>query len=330
MWPPTWVASETGVSDLRRTRISTAARSRFRWARSLGRIEYQCDGVGRVGTKATGISSQPRPVTRRGAISRCSNIYRRIEDWHGAPDPDYRGTGGPVFVEPAPGSQPDRARHCSRAARAVGIPTFENQNGRDDGGRRRRVDHRSAGRDGHRQSVFRSYVSPVLDRPNLTVITGALVTRLTFDGHPRNRCRVRSATASPCAWARARKWCLSLGAIHTPKLLMQSGIGDAGPAATLRHPGRAASARASGRTCRTTRLRLCLGVPAAAGAAQLRRARRRISGRAIAGLEGPDLQTCQAEVPMSSAENVARFGLPEFGWTLFAGVVRPKSRGASG
>jgi choline dehydrogenase len=26
------------------------------------------------------------------------NIYRRIEDWHGAPDPDYRGTGGPVYV----------------------------------------------------------------------------------------------------------------------------------------------------------------------------------------------------------------------------------------
>src|ERR1700682_178162 len=24
------------------------------------------------------------------------NIYRRIEDWHGAPDPDQRRTGGPV------------------------------------------------------------------------------------------------------------------------------------------------------------------------------------------------------------------------------------------
>src|ERR1700694_2958241 len=29
------------------------------------------------------------------------NIYRRIEDWHGAPDPKNRGTGGPVFVQPA-------------------------------------------------------------------------------------------------------------------------------------------------------------------------------------------------------------------------------------
>jgi choline dehydrogenase-like flavoprotein len=34
------------------------------------------------------------------------NIYRRIEDWHGAPDPKYRGTGGPVFVEPAPEPNP--------------------------------------------------------------------------------------------------------------------------------------------------------------------------------------------------------------------------------
>jgi choline dehydrogenase len=28
------------------------------------------------------------------------NIYRRIEDWRGTPDPRYRGTGGPVFVQP--------------------------------------------------------------------------------------------------------------------------------------------------------------------------------------------------------------------------------------
>jgi len=39
------------------------------------------------------------------------------------------------------------------------------------------------------------------------------------------------------------------------------------------------------------------------------------------------LQTCQAELPKSSTENAGRFGLPEAGWTLFAGVVRPQSRG---
>src|SRR3981081_760493 len=33
-------------------------------------------------------------------------IYRCIEDWHGASDPKYRGTGGPVFVQPAPDPNP--------------------------------------------------------------------------------------------------------------------------------------------------------------------------------------------------------------------------------
>jgi choline dehydrogenase len=44
-------------------------------------------------------------------------------------------------------------------------------------------------------------------------------------------------------------------------------------------------------------------------------------------LETPDLLLCQAEAVLSSAENTARFGLPEHGWTFCAGVARPKSRG---
>src|SRR5258708_5795249 len=34
------------------------------------------------------------------------NVYRRIEDWHGAPDSTHRGTGGRVFVLPAPARTP--------------------------------------------------------------------------------------------------------------------------------------------------------------------------------------------------------------------------------
>src|SRR6266403_270773 len=37
-------------------------------------------------------------------------------------------------------------------------------------------------RDGKRLSVFRSYTFPYMDRPNLTVLTHALVSRLTFEG----------------------------------------------------------------------------------------------------------------------------------------------------
>jgi choline dehydrogenase len=52
------------------------------------------------------------------------NIYRRIEDWHGAADQQYRGTGGPVFVQPAPDPNPI-APAMVEGARSVGIPTFQ-------------------------------------------------------------------------------------------------------------------------------------------------------------------------------------------------------------
>jgi choline dehydrogenase len=66
-------------------------------------------------------------------------------------------------------------------ARSVGVPTFENQNGRmmeGDGGASI-TDVRARG--GKRESVFRSYAFPLMDRPNLTVLTHALVTQLTFE-----------------------------------------------------------------------------------------------------------------------------------------------------
>ena len=60
--------------------------------------------------------------------------------------------------------------------------------------------------------MFRSYVSPYLDRPNLTVLTDALVTRVTFDGnratgvefiHGGQAHRVRAAARSSCHSARS-------------------------------------------------------------------------------------------------------------------------------
>src|SRR3984893_1625058 len=49
--------------------------------------------------------------------------------------------------------------------------------------------------------------------------------------------------------------------------------------------------------------------------------------KSSSGRETPDLQTCQNEIPLSSAENAARFGLPVSGWSLFGGIARPKTRG---
>lgn len=55
-------------------------------------------------------------------------IYRRIEDWHGAPDPEHRGVGGPVYVQPPADPNPI-APAMLEGARSLGIPTFESHNG---------------------------------------------------------------------------------------------------------------------------------------------------------------------------------------------------------
>src|SRR5215470_14512504 len=108
------------------------------------------------------------------------DICRRMEDWHGAPDPGYRGTGGPVFVQPLQDPNPAAPALFERI-RSIGIQIFENQNGRmmeADGGAS--VPDMLI-RDGKRQSMFRSYVIPYMDRPNLTVLPHALVTQLVFE-----------------------------------------------------------------------------------------------------------------------------------------------------
>jgi choline dehydrogenase len=79
--------------------------------------------------------------------------------------------------------------------------------------------------DGKRQSVFRSYTFPYMDRPNLTVLSHALVTRLTFEGKRVTGVVFDCDGKSQRIGARLEV-VLSLGAIHTPKVLMQSGIGD--------------------------------------------------------------------------------------------------------
>jgi choline dehydrogenase len=180
-------------------------------------------------------------------------------------------------------------------------------------------------RNGSRQSVFRSYISPTLHRPNLTVLTSALVTRVTFERSQATGVEF-SHNGTVHRVGAGSEVVLSLGAIHTPKVLMQSGIGDEaqlqqfGIPVVQHLPGVGQNLQDHPRFDCVWEYRQPLpprntGIEAT------------YFWKSDPGLDTPDLQTCLGEHPMSSPENAARFGLPEFGWTLAGGVVRPKSRG---
>jgi choline dehydrogenase len=251
-------------------------------------------------------------------------IYRRIEDWHGAPDPKYRGTGGPVFVEPAPNPNP-LAPATVEGARSIGIPTFENPNGRMmelDGGAA--ISDMRA-RDGKRQSVFRSYVFPYMDRPNLTVLTEALVTRVTFEGKRATGVEISYRGKTQQIQARLEV-VLSLGAIHTPKVMMQSGIGDRTELRRLGIPV-VQHLPGVGQNFQDHVAFDCVWEYREALPPRNTMSEAILFWKSKAGLDSPDLFACQAEVPKSTQENAARFGLPAAGWTLFGAVAHPKSRG---
>jgi choline dehydrogenase len=152
------------------------------------------------------------------------DIYRRIEDWRGAPDPERRGSGGLVVVEQS-SPLPIISALCE-AAQSFGIPSFVDHNGammEGDGGA---APANVRIQDGRRLSVFRTYVYPCMDQPNLTVLTHALVTRVKVKG--RRAIGVEVLHESTVRTFNAgNELILSLGAIQTPKVLMQSGIGDA-------------------------------------------------------------------------------------------------------
>ena len=252
------------------------------------------------------------------------NIYRRIEDWQGAPDPTRRGTGGLVFVQPAPDPNPI-APAMLEGARSIGMPSFDSNNGRmmeGDGGASI-LDVRV--RDGKRLSVFRTYAFPYMDQPNLTVLTHALVTKLTLEGNRATGVEI-ALDGKIQRIAAGLEVVLSLGAIHTPKVLMLSGIGDQ---AELQRLGIPVVQHLPG-VGQNFQDHFGIGC---VWEYQQPLAPRNNGGEATffwksnPSLDTPDLQTCQGELPFSTAETAAKFNPPAASWTLFGGVVRPKSRG---
>ncbi|HVY80095.1 MAG TPA: GMC family oxidoreductase N-terminal domain-containing protein [Steroidobacteraceae bacterium] len=155
--------------------------------------------------------------------------FRKMESsWRGASD--VHGAAGPLTVQ-----RVDSKRLVGdpvwRAARVAGhepVSDFSLEPATGFGGCEVTVD-----RNGRRASTARAYLRPSLGRPNLTVLTGATVTRILMRERRASGVAYIRNGAAEQVQAR-REVILSCGAYNSPHLLMLSGIG---PAAHLREHG---------------------------------------------------------------------------------------------
>jgi choline dehydrogenase len=146
-------------------------------------------------------------------------FFLRHEDYHGGAD-ELHGVGGEWRIERPRVAWPilDAVRD---AAAEVGIPKVDDFNrGDNEGSAYFDVNQRR----GRRWSAARGFLKPILNRPNLRVVTGVHVERVLFDG--RRAVGVRYGAGETTREARAGgEIVLAAGAIGTPHLLELSGVG---------------------------------------------------------------------------------------------------------
>ena len=252
-------------------------------------------------------------------------IYRRVENWQGEPDARYRGKGGPVWCESSQDPNPV-APAMLEACRSLGLPVLPDLNGAREEGKGGFAMMSHIIRGGQRQSMARSYLYPVLGRPNVTLLVKSQVDRITFDGNKATGIEMTRG-GEVVKIAAKSEVIVCAGGINTPKLMMLSGIGDE---AQLRRHGIKTRIHAPevGRNFQDHILHGgCIweykdAVPHRNSAAEA-------SGfwKSRASLEAPDLNLVQIELPYASEVIGKQFSPPPGSWALCAGLVAPKSRG---
>jgi len=156
--------------------------------------------------------------------------FRRAED-HRAAEGPHVGRGGPMRVD----HQRDPSvltRAWLEAARSRGLRLVEDLNAATgEGAGLLHVTQRR----GERESAATAYLRPAQHRPNLTVRTGACVERIAVEGRRATGVVVR-AGEGVLETIPAGEVILSAGAVHSPFLLLHSGVGPAGDLAGIGIP----------------------------------------------------------------------------------------------
>jgi choline dehydrogenase-like flavoprotein len=146
-------------------------------------------------------------------------LFKAQED-HYAGAGAFHGAGGQWRVE-EPRSRWEILDAVLDAAEEIGIPRTKDFNTGDNFGAAYFQVNQKRGR---RWSAARGFLKPVLNRPNLTLVTGAQVERILFED--KRAVGVRYMRDGQPAEARARgEVILASGAIGSPQILELSGVG---------------------------------------------------------------------------------------------------------
>jgi pyridoxine 4-oxidase len=148
-------------------------------------------------------------------------FFIRSESFSGGASPVHGADGPLPVLLPGPELSSPLVQSYLAAWRSLGVPGIPDHNGGEMLGA---TPNSLTIRDGLRVTVSDVYLDPVLDRDNLTVISGATVHRLILDGD--RIVGTEYEVDGRLQTIRADTVILSGGSIADPLLLMRSGIGD--------------------------------------------------------------------------------------------------------
>ena len=245
-------------------------------------------------------------------------LFLRSEDHVDGAGP-WHGADGPLRVERITRPNP-AATAFVEAASTLGFPVTEDFNGEQMAGVG--YNHITT-RDGRRASAWQSFVAPILEHPGLTVTTDALVHRVVVREGRAVGVEYSADDAVHLALADAEV-VLSAGTIGSPKILLLSGIG---PAAHLDEIGVPVELDLPGVGANLHDHLLISNVyeatrPLPADHHNLLESQLFASSSGWAG-PGPDLQPLFMNLVLPAES----YPVPEHGYTIAPGIVRPQSRG---
>jgi choline dehydrogenase len=253
--------------------------------------------------------------------------YKAQEDWEGGAN-EWRGAGGPVHIRKPHDPHPT-APAFLEAARQMGIPVHEDANGPMQAGAS--YINMNIAADGSRVSSARAFLRPNLERKNLTLLLNADVTRIVVEGDRATGVELVAKDGAKTIKA-SREVIVAAGTIHSAKLLMLSGIGNA---AQLKQLGikSVANLRGVGRNLQDHVI-----VSGIVYQYKGKMPDRPADSNAVeaevylsSGVDGrsTDINLVLEQLAIATPEAAARFGAPpKEGFTIAPALVQPTSRGS--